>query len=66
MKLLIAGALLAISGYAQQMVSMRTSGDTAILTIRVDPRNFVTVSGAPDSRTATKRDPFCDFPMMPV
>jgi len=50
MRTLFACAFLAlVSGQAQQVVSLQTSGDTAILTIRVKPANFVTVSGAPYS-----------------
>src|ERR1700689_4427979 len=49
MRILIAGAFLALSLQGQQVVSLQTSGDAAIVTIRVKPTNFVTISGAPYS-----------------
>lgn len=49
MRLLIAGVLIAIPALGQQMISMRTSGDAAILTIRVNRTNYRTISGAPYS-----------------
>lgn len=51
MRLLTAGLLLSLTASAQQMISMRASGDMDILTIRVNPTNFVTISGAPYSGT---------------
>ncbi len=49
MRTLIACAFFALTAQAQQVLSLQTSGDTAIVTIRVSPANFVTVSGAPYS-----------------
>lgn len=42
-------ALLPLAAAAQQMVSMQTSGETAIITVRVRQSNFTTFSGAPYS-----------------
>jgi hypothetical protein len=49
MRMIVAGVFLALSLSGQQVVSLQTSGDTAVLTLRVKPTNFVTVSGAPYS-----------------
>jgi len=42
-------AFLAVAACAQQMVSLQTSGDTAIITLRVKETTFTTFSGAPYS-----------------
>ena len=45
-------ALFPVALCAQQMVSMQTTGDTAVITVRIKELTFTTVSGAPYS---TKR-----------
>jgi hypothetical protein len=52
MRLLFLCVALANCAWCQQMVSMQTSGDMAIVTLRINQQNFTTFSGAPYS---TKR-----------
>jgi hypothetical protein len=49
MRLLAILALFPLAAPAQQMVSMQTSGETAIITVRVRETTFTTFSGAPYS-----------------